>query len=581
MAANWDKEAKTFVVAEGETGNKHDRFVGLFGRRRIVDKTAGTAIDRRSAVFGLWSKNDTYSLVETSREQGSLYRRTHGTSFNGFRTKDTEYYPSRGKKSEERRYLGGLLTSGVGYDTDGEIIRRSKGDFMGKVTWAKSTDSRTQASEHEELFGWYHKKQQSLALPGDKAVKWRTMERRIGSYEMTIKATKDGAVETRTHGFGRTFGKNWLFSRTSVYNFETGQKTTTYKGLFGLLTREGERNGRPINAKEKQKYQERVAQKDRASDAWEKHTLSLSNTAGVATPVSDHGSIFEGKLRELGSGREANSKQSLDAWLDREVEGNKAALGREERPARDRKRVSFDKELAPIAFGESARETDFRPAAVPTGKPRLRPLNYNGVTLPPDTPPHLLTNRPGRSAKPQATSSKAGATFLTDSEDSGSDMPDRRTSLKKPVLTGSPSDRNLAGIVAETTSLPLRKATRLKNTTWNSGTAVASDSDDSASETPPRQTRRNSPPPTRAGHPSDKNLAGIVDEPAEQRRAPAAPLKNSSWRTTTVNLPDSDDERAHVREPYKKEQRAPVDRSFDKERSSERDRGSSSSLDLS
>lgn len=518
MAADWDKEAKTFVVAEGETGNKHDRFGGLFGRRRIVDKKAGKATDHRSAFFGLWSKDDTYSLVETSKEKGAVYRRTHKTSFNGFRTKDTVYYPDRGKKSEDRRYLGGLFTSGVGYDTDGEIIRRSDGDFMGKTIWTKSTDSRTQTLEHDELFGWYHKKQESLALPGDAAVKWRTMERRIGSYEMTIKTSKGGAVETRTHGFGRALGKTWLFSRTSVYNFETEKKTTTYKGLFGLLDRGGERKGRPISPKEMQKYRERVAQKERVAGAWERHALGLSDTASVSTDASDHRSMFQEKLRDIGSDREENSKESLHAWLDSEAEGYKETLSRKKRPGGSSRRVSFNKELDAIDFGESASEADFQPAAPSTRTPRLRSSDYTGVLLPPDTPRHLLPGKAGKSAK-------------------------------------------------------------LKNTSWNVGAPDFSESDDSASDAPVKRARFSKPVPSREGHPSDKNLAGVVDAPAERRRAPAPTLKNSSWGTGVADLPDSDDESVRSVDPYRKSKREHVDRSFDRDRSSERDRDSVSSLD--
>jgi len=580
MAADWDKEAKTFVVAEGKSGNKHDRFGGLFGRRRIVDKKAGKATDHRSAFFGLWSKDDTYSLVETSKEKGAVYRRTHKTSSNGFRTKDTEYYPDRGKKSEDRRYLGGLFTSGVGYDTDGEIIRRSAGDFMGKTTWRKSTDSRKQTFEQDELFGWYSKKQESLGLPGDTAVKWRTMERRIGSYEMTIKTSDGGTKETRTHGFGRALGKTWLFSRTSVYDFKTGEKTTTYKGLFGLLDRGGERKGRPISPKEMQKYQERVAQKEKVADAWERHALGLSDTASVSTDASYHRSMFQEKLRDIGSDRTEHSKESLHAWLDSEAEGYKETLSRKKRPDRGSRRVSFDKELGSIDFGESASETDFQPAA-PSGTPRLRSLDYGGVTLPPDTPRHLLPGKAGKSATLKNTSWKTGAADLTDSEDSASDAPAKRAQFSKPAPSkgAHPSDKNLAGIVAETAPAPVRKAARLKNSSWHTGAAVQSDSEDSTAETPAKRTRRSTPAPIREGHPSDKNLAGIVDAPAERRRAPAATLKNSSWGTGVADLPDSDDESVRSVEPYRKEKRARVDRSFDRDRSSERDRESVSSMD--
>lgn len=575
MAADWDKEAKTFVVADGKTGNKHDRFGGLFGRRRIVDKKAGKATDRRSAFFGLWSKDDTYSLVETSKEKGAVYRRTHKTSFNGFRTKDTEYYPDRGKKSEDRRYLGGLFTSGVGYDTDGEIIRRSDGDFMGKTTWRKSKDSRTQTFEQDDLFGWYSKKQESLALPGDTAVKWRTMERRVGSYEMTIKTSEGGTKETRTHGFGRALGKTWLFSRTSVYDFKTGEKTTTYKGLFGLLDRGGERKGRPISPKEMEKYQERVAQKERVADAWERHALGLSDTASVSTDASDHHSMFREKLRDIGSERGESSKESLHAWLDSEAEGYKKTLSREKRPDRGSRRVSFDKELDGIDFGESASEADFRPAA-PSRTPRLRSLDYGGVPLPPDTPTHLLPGKAGKSAKLKNTSWKTGAADLTDSEDSASDAPAKRARLSKPVPSkgAHPSDKNLAGIVAETAPARGGTVARLKNSSWNIGAAGLSDSDESAPETPTRRTRRAPTTTTREGHPSDKNLAGIVDAPAERRRAPAATLKNSSWGTGVAALPDSDDESVRSVEPYQKPKREHVDR----DRSSERDRESVSSL---
>lgn len=580
MAADWDKEAKTFVVAEGKTGNKHDRFGGLFGRRRIVDKKAGKATDHRSAFFGLWSKDDTYSLVETSKEKGAVYRRTHKTSSNGFRTKDTEYYPDRGKKSEDRRYLGGLFTSGVGYDTDGEIIRRSDGDFMGKTTWRKSTDSRTQTFEQDDLFGWYRKKQESLALPGDTAVKWRTMERRIGSYEMTIKTSDGGTKETRTHGFGRALGKTWLFSRTSVYDFKTGEKTTTYKGLFGLLDRGGERKGRPISPKEMQKYQERVAQKEKVADAWERHALGLSDTASVSTEASDHRSMFQEKLRDIGSDRAEHREEKLSAWLDNEAEVHKETLAREKSPDRSGRRVSFGKELDPVGFDESASATDSRPATpIPLGTPRLHSLDYGGVTLPPDTPPHLLPEKGRKLAKLKYTSWEASSADPTDSDD-GTAAPAKRTRLNKPVPSkeAHPADKGLAGIVAETAPAPVRKAATLKNSSWHTGAAVQSDSEDSAAETPAKRARRSTPSPIREGHPSDKNLAGIVDAPAERRRAPAATLKNSSWGTGVADLPDSDDESVRSVEPYRKEKRAPVDRSFDRDRSSERDRESVSSL---
>lgn len=583
MAANWDKEAKTFVVPEGRTGNKRNVLGGLFGRIRTVDKRAGAATDHRYVFFGLWSKDDTYSFVQTS-EQGAVFRRTHKTSFNGFRTKDTEYYPDRGKRSENRRYLGGLFTSGVGYDTDGEIISRSDGDFMGKTTWSKSRDSRTQTFEQDDLFGWYGRKQESLALPGDNAVKWRTVERRIGSYEMKIQTSKDGALETRTHGFGRVLGKNWLFSRTSVYNFETGIKTTKYRGLFGFRDRGGDGKDRPISPKEMQKHQERMAQKEKAANAWEKHALGLSDTASVTAEAADHSSMFEQKLHGLESGRGGNSKDSLDAWLDREVEEHKETLSGKGRTDSVRRRVSFSKELDPVRAGESASHLGLETPEASSSVPRRPLIEYNGVLLPPDTPRHLLPGKgtakrttlgPERKTTHLSTSEKTGAADLSDS-DSGPDVSTKGAPVRKPLASKErhPSDKDLAGIVAEAPPARGGKVTGLKNTSWKTGLADLSDDNDSASEVSAKEPRRGTPSPTREERPSGKNLAGIVESTLERTGKPAATLRNSSWNTGAADLPDSDDDRVRSRELYQKPKRQYDDRSSD------RDRGSMSSLDF-
>ena len=186
----------------------------------------------------------------------------------------------------------------------------------------------------------------------------------------------------------------------------------------------------------------------------------------------------------------------------------------------------------------------------------------------------MLPEKGRKLAKLKYTSWQASAADLTDSDD-GAAAPAKRTRLNKPTPSkeAHPADKGLAGIVAETAPAPVRKAARLKNSSWNTGAAALPDSDDSAAETPARRTRRRAPTPVQEGHPSDRNLAGIVDAPAERRRAPAAALKNSSWGTGAVNLPDSDDESVRSRELYRKPKREYDDRA------SERDRASVSSLD--
>lgn len=363
MAADLHKEAKTFGVAEDKSGNKEDSYGRIYSRRRTVDWKNETAKSQTEWLFGLRSSEENYVWAG---QQGGLdvFRRTHKTSFNGFRTKTAEYHPNKGKKSERRSYLGGLYKSGVEYDTDGEVLGTSQSNPVSAVRVSRTPDGRSVTHEQEDFGGWHYNRREALVHPNGTVEKWRTMERHVGSYSMKVVPDKDGKGETKTRGFGNLFGKNWLFKHSVHYNFETGLKTVEYSGLFNLRRRTKER---PMTEKELQKAETRRDLRENIDNTWRRHAAGMHGPQRDSLAGRDPSEVFAEGLQERGA-LKADSPSRLNDWLNGSqmpiTSGQKASRGRTKgRLSETTRHDSVDSDT--IALGESATEKGIEESFTP------------------------------------------------------------------------------------------------------------------------------------------------------------------------------------------------------------------------
>jgi hypothetical protein len=441
MAADWQKETKTFSVADGKNGTKENVWWPVYGRLRTVDKNR-TATDSRSWLSGLWSRKDDY--VWAGQHEGrDVYRRTQKTSFNGFRTKTATYHPTQGKSSEERRYPLGFRF-GHTYDVEGQMLSRSYSDVFGSVKESRTPDGRKLTFEQSDLGTWHRKRQEAVGLPDGRAVRWRTMERHLGSYSMEIEPDKNG--ETKTLSFGKLLGKGWLFEgkthydfdgngettsrkfgrlkfggrerylfeRGTHYNFEKRTKDTSYSVLFGI--RRQTKEGVPLSEGDIKKalkkasinkHVVRSAENAEADKAWSVHAAGGRPGASrnPATP-------FKAGLDQFGAAR-----ASVDNWLSDvkyAVQRSKGA-GRASTTSYAASAPRSDT----VAFGESATEpgiegggTSGSRGATLTANDRIAALT-GGVPMMQQKPPR----KPGsRASEADNFSIASGATGFSLSE---------------------------------------------------------------------------------------------------------------------------------------------------------------------
>ncbi|BCH62597.1 hypothetical protein ACQZ4Q_24575 [Agrobacterium vitis] len=347
MAALWDKDAKTFLITDAGSVKDRALSLGIYKRTPDFNKVTQTYKEQRRLPFGLSTKEDIYAFAGRS-ENGDLYMRGTKHESNWVRKKDTEYYPGKGKKSEDRRYFGGLFSSGKDYDRDGEIIGTREGDLFGSTRWSKSKDGRHESLEHDDFGGWHRSRREAIGLPDGRRETWRTMERHVGSYSMTIAPSQDGTQETKTRSLGRLAGRA-IFERAVTYDFETGQKTTRYGGLLRRILPRPKPS--PISARDMDAYHIRRDAAQAAGNAWSDHALGLKGNEGMELSSSDRAARFKEGLQNQG-----RATNRVSDWVE-ERQAEHEASSRQPIPFRTGAVARHHDTLRDVSVGESSSDT--------------------------------------------------------------------------------------------------------------------------------------------------------------------------------------------------------------------------------
>jgi len=313
MAESHQKHLKEFSVSLGRGGDKENTFGGFYSRVRTIRDAKGGKFkhtddaigpgqnwigeDTRRALFGLWSKKEEYTWSgRTDKDGAALFRRTKLIQNNSFAATTTEFYENGTVKEKTRKYITGDYHTKQ-YDADGDLLSETNGDILGYRKRGKSEDRRTCYSE--EKVGPFRHRKEGLLLPDGTSVGWRTVRRNIGPYKMSIDVGRDGKTETRSWSLGK------LISRSSEYNFETGMKTISYKFPF----RKRDNKERPITAREVQKHEDRMQQREIAQQQWVDAGVYSSHL------LPGHGENKQGFQRALAS-REPSGGFDVGAWLE-------------------------------------------------------------------------------------------------------------------------------------------------------------------------------------------------------------------------------------------------------------------------
>ncbi|OCP23570.1 MULTISPECIES: hypothetical protein [unclassified Ensifer] len=312
MAADIHKDVKEKTVRAGGLLNKQNVYGRIYGKVQKASKDGKKLSTQTEWFFGLRRSEEKFVFDRLGEDGESIFHRTQKVSFNGLRTKISNYNESSGKKSEHRRYLGGLFKTAYEYDLDGRVTKSSFSDPVGTVT--RSIKGRELYHEEKNFGGLHSSRQVALWSPDGDDVKWRTMERKIGPYSMKIKLDAVGNGETKTHVFGRLFGKK-LFEHEVHYNFDTKKKTIHYKGFFRVRDKYVD-----LTDEELEKFEERKEREEAVLREWEKRTPEKVDTHREGTGIETRSSFVTGRSN-VSSQLGANMSGSLPNEQQRQAGG--------------------------------------------------------------------------------------------------------------------------------------------------------------------------------------------------------------------------------------------------------------------